>query len=451
MPVNLPGPTEVAPWAQTWLPLVLPAEARRYRIADPALAATVAAGGAELVETDPDVEIAPPELLTGSAPVAVVSLDAAQPDTGVRAVRAARRLVAATVVGARVATCRRTLRRLGYRTVRVLRWDEGQAAQLPGRPATGRLRAAERLPQRAVVVGFRSSPPATLLEQAAADAAAAASVPITIERPFMAGVVVVVAGAAVLRVGVGAALRQLEAPRAALELLRHSAPGPGVADRVPWPIVDGRSGICAWTLEERLAGTRPRALEPPLLEECLPFLTDLYGAGDSATGRPAFDVVAAAHGGAEANAVRSLESRLEPLLDGVPRGFVHGDFWCGNLLAANGRLSGVIDWEAAGPGGLPMVDLLHLRLTAEEPHRDDDWGSAIVRRLLPWARAGGDTVSAAYAARIGFEPSPQELEGLVAGYWLGRAGYQLAMYGERHEQPRWFDRNVALVLRNLGH
>jgi hypothetical protein len=49
-------------------------------------------------------------------------------------------------------------------------------------------------------------------------------------------------------------------------------------------------------------------------------------------------------------------------LDGVvlPRTAVHGDFTLGNLLFTGDRLTGVVDWERATPGGLPVLDVLKL-------------------------------------------------------------------------------------------
>jgi aminoglycoside phosphotransferase len=42
----------------------------------------------------------------------------------------------------------------------------------------------------------------------------------------------------------------------------------------------------------------------------------------------------------------------------LPRTFVHGDFWPGNLLvAAGGRVAGVIDWESGRPEGPPTRDV----------------------------------------------------------------------------------------------
>jgi aminoglycoside phosphotransferase (APT) family kinase protein len=42
----------------------------------------------------------------------------------------------------------------------------------------------------------------------------------------------------------------------------------------------------------------------------------------------------------------------------VPRTAVHGDLWFGNILVADGRVSGVVDWEAGAVGGGPTRDLV---------------------------------------------------------------------------------------------
>jgi aminoglycoside phosphotransferase (APT) family kinase protein len=41
----------------------------------------------------------------------------------------------------------------------------------------------------------------------------------------------------------------------------------------------------------------------------------------------------------------------------APRTVVHGDFWAGNILVSNGRVTGVVDWEAATVSGEPVRDL----------------------------------------------------------------------------------------------
>lgn len=52
----------------------------------------------------------------------------------------------------------------------------------------------------------------------------------------------------------------------------------------------------------------------------------------------------------------AIEARLRR--SAVRRTVVHGDFWVGNILGSNGRVSGVVDWEAAAPAGEPVRDLV---------------------------------------------------------------------------------------------
>ena len=144
--------------------------------------------------------------------------------------------------------------------------------------------------------------------------------------------------------------------------------------------------------------------------------------------------------------VRRLGERLELDLAEVRRGFGHGDFFAGNLLADGPRLTGVIDWDAGGPGRLPLVDLLHLELTRVDYGGDDNWGRAVVERLLPLAKSGGDAVVHRYCAGIGLETNPRLLEALVLGYWLGYVAYQLDTHVARRSQPAWIEGNVEFPL-----
>ncbi|GAB3255513.1 hypothetical protein GCM10027425_15630 [Alteromonas gracilis] len=53
--------------------------------------------------------------------------------------------------------------------------------------------------------------------------------------------------------------------------------------------------------------------------------------------------------------------RLERLH--LPVTAVHGDFWFGNVLLRDGRVSGVVDWEAGGGAGSPLRDLARFALS----------------------------------------------------------------------------------------
>jgi hypothetical protein len=47
----------------------------------------------------------------------------------------------------------------------------------------------------------------------------------------------------------------------------------------------------------------------------------------------------------------------------VARTMVHGDYWFGNLLVDDGRISGVVDWESGVPTGWPLRDLVRFALS----------------------------------------------------------------------------------------
>jgi hypothetical protein len=70
---------------------------------------------------------------------------------------------------------------------------------------------------------------------------------------------------------------------------------------------------------------------------------------------------------------RGLEAQLHALRDELHHalagrrlrvGWIHGDYWLGNLLfdGSESHPRGVVDWDAAGEPELPIIDLLHLLL-----------------------------------------------------------------------------------------
>lgn len=406
-----------------------------------------------MVERSPEVEIAlTADGIRGDAALAVVSLAAPAVSAGPLLRRAASRLLGYFLVRARAAGVRRSLRRRGYEQVCVLAWDIAQRAALPGVPAPRR-RFAERLPGRALVLAERAQGGPTALEAALAAAGREAGVE---TRPRWASVragmlVLVDTDAGLLRTALGGASVQLANHVAVLEALARAGSSEVVAARVPWLLAHGHVGLVEWSLERRLPGTTPRLpLPPTLLDECVDFLVALYRAPGGRDGGPRVadeaERAASVCRPETAALVRRLGERLERDLAAIRRGFGHGDFFAGNLLADGPRLTGVIDWDAGGPGRLPLVDLLHLELTRVDYGGDDNWGRAVVERLLPLARSGGDAVVHRYCAGIGLETNPRLLEALVLGYWLGYVAYQLDTHIARRSQPAWIEGNVELPL-----
>jgi hypothetical protein len=430
-----------------WLAAVLPAAARRVRVADARLAQTLADAGADLVDRDPDVEIGPADWLRGDASLAVVPFGAPPHDSASRALRVGRRVVRSGRTRIAAARARPIVARRGYERPRVLLWDLRQPLRGPGaRPGS----LVERLPQRALVVGARRESPPALLEACLADAAAQVGLPLRAQPPTpRSGLLTAVTDGGVLRVAVGPARTQIEAQVDVLTTLHDRDPSPVIAARVPEVLAHGRSGLARWSLEERLpAAGSPVALSPALLAACVDFLVALHGT--SGTGRPQSLVA-----GAElvvrvrpaSTRLRAVAARLDETLADVPRGFGHGDFFLGNLLVdEGGALAGVVDWDAGGAGRLPLLDLVHLRHMAKYPLPDDDWGPSFLERVLPWARAGGDEVARGYCRRVGFDPESRRLTALAYAYWLDRLAYQVRTHVHRHTEERWLARNVDLVL-----
>jgi hypothetical protein len=435
-----------------WLPAVLPASARRFRVADGTLAEVLASVGAELVEDEPDVEIAlEPKTLRGDAPLAVVTVDPRPRRGGGPVLRGAKRLANAVDARARARQASRALDKHGYEPS-VFLWDIGGRADLPLVSVTGRS-LSERFPQRAVALGRRGASGPTTLEAALAEAGRAAGEQLRAEWvSIRAGIVVAAAGPAILRVAVGRARSQIRDQIKALEALEQGDCSLEVAQRIPWVIAHGKVGLGEWSLERRLPGARPHGrLEGALLDECLGFLVALRRSRGGSGNGPTFTELVEGPAGVatpgSAEILRVLGRELDRSLGSVQRGFAHGDFFPGNLLIEDGRLTGVLDWDAGGTGRMPALDLLHLQLTSERYGSDDDWGRAVVERLLPSARAGGDPLLRRYCNELGLDAEPRLLEALVFAYWLEYAAYQLRTHLDRRRQPGWIAGNVELVAR----
>ena len=77
----------------------------------------------------------------------------------------------------------------------------------------------------------------------------------------------------------------------------------------------------------------------------------------------------------------------------TPRATVHGDLWVGNVLLTEGKVSGIVDWEAATASGEPVRDLVRFammyalfldrrtrvgrRVAGHRVLRAGDWGAGV--------------------------------------------------------------------------
>jgi len=364
----------------------------------------------------------------------------------IRAARLAARAARSAVVRARARRAVAGLRSAGYEDVFAFTWEPSLAVAPLGRPAPGLL---SRFPLRAVAIGRAAGTP-TILDEAVRDAS------IGEPRSLRAkgGLAFAFGNDAVLRVAVGPGRHKLAGQRAALELLGSLAPPASVAERLPQQLGSGQAGLGFWTSERRLEGAPPPRSTPALLDECVEFLADLWSAGRGAVAasrslRPHAEQIAAACGGEAAGRVVALAAETEGALADLPRGFAHGDFGLPNLFVSEGSLSGVADWEAAGAGALPFLDLFQLLVELELREREGI-GAGFTRILLPLVAAGGGPRVTEYAGLVGVPLTPERLRALAIAYWLELIGYALATYdrGERR-QRRFVAENVDGPLRAL--
>ena len=441
-----------------WLAAVIPAGAQRFRVGNRELAATLSAAGAELVETEPDVEIGASADLEGDAECAVIEVAIAPWRGRRRLVRGVSRLAGSAEVLRRTYQARAALRARGYSSTAVVTWERGITL---GHEHYGsvRRRLAHRFPLNAVVVGRRAGSKRTEFD------AALSAAEEQIERPLRpdglllgaSGVVIAKGDTFVLRVAVGPAACRIEEQSAALSALREANPGPGIADRVPWVLAEGKTGLTLWSLERRLPGSvPPPRLETPLVRDSLAFLQELHllaeDGGDPAANAERADAIGRYCGEPTGSVLRDFGAQLDRELRQMPRGFAHGDFWTGNLLMDGGGLVGVVDWPAAAAGSLPVLDLLHLEVNSVRELTGRPLGSVFIDDALPRMRAGGSELMRSYCSRLGLDLDAAQSEALAGAYWLQAVAHELFDPDRDPNQaadPEWRRQNIELVLDAL--
>ena len=70
-------------------------------------------------------------------------------------------------------------------------------------------------------------------------------------------------------------------------------------------------------------------------------------------------------------------------------GWIHGDYWPGNVLFADAseRPAGIVDWESAGRPELPLHDVLHLLVSSRRAASGEQLGAIVRDQLAEWSWA----------------------------------------------------------------
>lgn len=230
----------------------------------------------------------------------------------------------------------------------------------------------------------------------------------------------------------------------ALELLARL----GVA-LAPRPLERGTAAGASWTVETVLPGRRPARLTPQLVRQVAAAL-----AAFPPTDGPPLALEADLRGivaRVPSRAARTgrLAESIAADVAGLPAGLRHGDLWTGNLLVADGVLSGIIDWDAAHPAGVPGSDLVQLVATELRGRQRRSLGAAYVAR--PWDSTEFRVAAADYWPIIGIEPSPRLIELAGLAWWAAEVNGTVSRLPHRATDERWLASNVDPVLTALGH
>jgi phosphotransferase family enzyme len=246
----------------------------------------------------------------------------------------------------------------------------------------------------------------------------------------------------------------------------------GWRDRVPTVVANGTIGTRMWLAETALPGTPARAVmgDPEqrrwLLPEALAAIAQLHAR--TAVVRPVEDADLDAwidepaarlgrligRGGGRLPVLETLRNDLRSALLGcpLPIGWIHGDFWPGNLLVdqAAGTVTGIVDWDQAAAEQLALHDVLHLALYSRRIAGGGELGEVIrhaLRRpdeLERWLAelqpAGGSPVNVGWLG--------EDHRRTVLLYWLHHVG-SFAEAGGHADSPFWIRHNVEAVLEAL--
>ncbi len=124
---------------------------------------------------------------------------------------------------------------------------------------------------------------------------------------------------------------------------------------------------------------------------------------------------------------------------------VHGDLWPGNVLARDGVVTGLIDWDQAAPHDAALHDILHFALYPTARERRSDLG-LLVREALVNDEEEGELGKVMRQPR--FEESCRDIgmgsRDALIWYWLRHTARMSAEPGHANN-PRWVSRNVVAV------
>jgi len=217
---------------------------------------------------------------------------------------------------------------------------------------------------------------------------------------------------------------------------------------VPALLGRGATAGASWTVETEFPGRRAGRLAPGPEAAAVDFCRRLPPSEEPP--RALAEDLRTTGGRFRETAGSLVESaaRAEAALSTMPSVVRHGDLWVGNLLARGERLTGVVDWDAWHPRGVPGADLLHLIGMDEAARSGRSLGQVWIDR--PWAGQRYRSATTRYWNELGGLPSTDVLDAVGLAWWASHVANAAARLPELATDERWIRRNVEPVIRSLG-
>lgn len=154
-------------------------------------------------------------------------------------------------------------------------------------------------------------------------------------------------------------------------------------------------------------------------------------------------------------ALASMEEELHETMVGriVWRSWIHGDFWLGNVLMQPSQgVTGLVDWDRAGPAELAFQDVIHLLLvTRLFAHPTQTFFGEVVSGFLNGAVWTDEEQQVLSEADVPFPASDTRGQrALVLLCWIRR---MLSDLDATDSPPSdlWIRRNIDVVLEHVRH
>jgi hypothetical protein len=127
-------------------------------------------------------------------------------------------------------------------------------------------------------------------------------------------------------------------------------------------------------------------------------------------------------------------------------GWIHGDYWLGNvLMGTGGRVAGIVDWGGMTRRGLVAVDLLHLVLTTRRLRNDRELGSLVAEAIEEpaWSPAEWEVLEPLAAEA---DADPAWWRAMVVLTWAHHVASNMRKSDRYGDNWVWVARNVDHVL-----